>query len=137
MIIHGNEEFKKFTQESFIEKSKLLRKTIKEMNLPKSTEVSCNQKQVSNKSLVKCTKKDIGQSQLKIDVAKVNGCHTKKSSCMIMLLTTSKEFKNTLPMNVRQRHRQGHLRELDRAGLSACNLYLSKLMLLLQNVVVM
>ena len=48
------------------------------MNLPKSTEVSCNQKQVSNKSLVKCTEKDIGQSQLKIDVAKVNGCYTKK-----------------------------------------------------------
>ena len=42
------------------------------------TEASCNQKQISNKSVVKPTKKDIGQLQRKIDIAKVKGYDTKE-----------------------------------------------------------
>ena len=77
-FIHGNEKFKKFRQEQFIEKSKLLSETIKKINLPKFTEASCTQKQVSNESVVKSTKKDIGQSQRKIDIAKAKGYDAKE-----------------------------------------------------------
>ena len=56
-FIHGNEKFKKFRQERFIEKSKLFSETIKKLNLSKFTKASCSQKQVSNKSVVKSTKK--------------------------------------------------------------------------------
>ena len=44
--------------------------TIKKINLPKFAEASYNQKQISDKSVVKSTKKDIGQSQRKIGIAK-------------------------------------------------------------------
>ena len=77
-FIHGNEKFKKFRQEQLIEKSKLLSETIKKINLPKFTEASCTQKQVSNESVVKSTKKDIGQSQRKIDIAKAKGYDAKE-----------------------------------------------------------
>ena len=59
-FIHVNEEFIKFRQERFIEKSNLPSEAIKKkFNLPKFTEASCNQKQVSNKSVVKSNKRAI------------------------------------------------------------------------------
>ena len=48
------------------------------MTSQKVTEASCNQNQVSNKSVVKSTKKDIGQSQRKFDIPKSKGYDTKE-----------------------------------------------------------
>ena len=75
-FIHGDEEFIKFRQEQFIKK-RLWSETKKLINLPKFTEAICNQNQVSNKSVVKSTAKDIDQTRPKIDIAKAKGYDTK------------------------------------------------------------
>ena len=76
-FIHGDEEFIKFRQERFVKKKRLWSETIKLIHLLKFTEASRNQNQVSNKSVVKSTTKDIDQSQRKIDIAKAKGYDTK------------------------------------------------------------
>ena len=76
-FIHGDEEFIKCRQERFIKKRKLWSETIKLINLLKFTEASRNQNQVSNKIVVKSTKKDIDISQRKTDIAKAKGYDTK------------------------------------------------------------